>query len=106
MSKVYFDHLLKLDEIENFIKTKANSLDEKEELWGLVDEIVHHKALDFVLTRLDRKKHEEFIEIFHKCPHDEVLIFGYLKKNANPNIENLMKKELEKITSEIMAIFN
>lgn len=104
MSKVYFDHLLKLDEIDNFIKGKVSSPEEKEELWGLVDEIIHHKAMDFVLTILDKKHHEEFIEIFHKCPHDEVVIFGYLKEKVHPNIEGDMQKELDKIKDEIMAI--
>ena len=105
MSKVYYDHLLILDEIEEIVKKHAKSQEEKEELWNLIDEIVHHRALDFVLSKLDRVHHEEFIEIFHRCPHDEIVIFGYLKDKAHPDIENLMKKEFKKITDEIKQLF-
>lgn len=101
---MYFDHLLILDELESLIKKYASSPEEKEELWSLIDEIIHHKAMDFVLTRLDRKHHEEFVEIFHKCPHDEITVFSYLKKKAHPDIEKLMKDEFSKITDEIKEL--
>lgn len=106
MSKVYYDKLLILNDIEDLVKKKAHSSEEKEELWNLVDEIVHHKAMDFVLTILDRKHHEEFIEIFHKCPHDEILIFGYLKDKTNSDVESMMKKEFEKITGDIKKLIS
>lgn len=106
MSKVYFDHLLELEAIEKAISEKVNSQEEKEELWGFVDEILHHKALDFVLKRLKNENHEEFMELFHSCPHDEVLIFSYLKKKIDDKFEDDMKVELNKISIEIMAIID
>ena len=68
MSKLFYDHLITLDEIEVVIKKNASSKEEKEELWALVDEIVTHKVLEKVLDKLPREHHEEFLELFHKCP--------------------------------------
>jgi hypothetical protein len=102
MSKLFYDHLITLDEVEIVIKRNASSKEEKEELWGLVDEIVTHKVLEKVLDKLPREHHEEFLELFHKCPHDEVVIFGYLKEKTGKDIEEELKQELESISSEIL----
>jgi len=69
MSKLFYDHLLYLEEVEIEIKNRASSKEEKEELWGLVDEIISHKVLEKVLDKLPRESHEEFLELFHKSPH-------------------------------------
>lgn len=104
MSKVYYDHLLAFDEIEKVVKKYAKTQEEKEELWGLIDEIIHHKALGFVLDNLDKKHHEEFLEIFHKCPHDEIVIFSYLKEKTNLEIERQMQDHFKNIVDEIKAV--
>ncbi|MGA3291808.1 MAG: hypothetical protein ABSC49_01525 [Candidatus Microgenomates bacterium] len=102
MSKLFFDHLIVFDEIEVVIKKTATSKEEKEELWGLVDEIVNHKVVEKVLDRLPRENHEEFLELFHKSPHDEEIIFGYLKSKIGENVEKELQKELENVSSEIL----
>jgi hypothetical protein len=102
MSKLFFDHLMVLEEVEVEIKKTASSKEEREELWGLVDEILTHKVLGTVLGKLPRAHHEEFLELFHKCPHDEEIIFGYLRKNTNKDIEKELQEELKNISSEIL----
>jgi mRNA-degrading endonuclease RelE of RelBE toxin-antitoxin system len=102
MSKLFFDHLIYMEEVEFEIKKTASSKEEQEELWGLVDEIVVHKVIGKVLDKLPRKHHEEFLELFHKSPHDEEIIFGYLKSKAGENIEVVLKEELENISSDIL----
>jgi hypothetical protein len=102
MSKLFFDHLIYLDELEVEIKKTASSVEEREELWSLVDGIVTHKVLAKILDKLPRVHHEEFLELFHKCPHDEITIFGYLKSRAGENIEKELQKELKNISSEIL----
>ena len=39
MSKLFFDHLIKLDEVEVEIKKVTKTQEEREELWQIVDEI-------------------------------------------------------------------
>ena len=102
MSKLFFDHLLVLSEVETFIKKNASSKEDKEEQWRLVDEIVTHKVVEKVLDRLPRDNHEEFLEIFHKCPHDEVYIFEYLNEKTGKDMEGELRKELEEVGKEIL----
>lgn len=102
MSKLFYDHLIYLDELEVEIKKTASSVEEREELWSLVDGIVTHKVLGKVLDKLPREHHEEFLTLFHKCPDDEITIFGYLKNKAGENVEKELQKELKHISTEIL----
>lgn len=102
MSKLFFDNLIYLEELEVEIKKTSSSQEEREELWSLVDEIVTHKVLGKVLDKLPRADHEEFLTLFHKCPHDEITIFGYLKSKAGEGIEKELQKELKDISTEIL----
>lgn len=102
MTKLFYDHLIYLEEVEIIIKKTASSKEEKEELWALVDEIIVHKVLGKVLEKLPRVYHEEFLTLFHKCPHDEITIFGYLKSKAGEGIEKELQAELKNVGVEIL----
>lgn len=102
MSKLFFDHLLEFKKIDKEIKKVSKSIEERDELWGLVDEIVHHQVMGCVLDKLPREHHEEFLDMFHASPHDEGLIFGFLKSKAGPNIEADLKAEIAKISEELL----
>jgi len=102
MSKLFFDHLVELGQIDKQIKKVAKTSEEREELWGLVDEIVHHKVMGCVLDKLPRQHHEEFLEMFHKSPHDEELLFGYLRKKVGENIESLIRQEIGGLATELL----
>ncbi|KKU09526.1 MAG: hypothetical protein UX13_C0038G0008 [Candidatus Woesebacteria bacterium GW2011_GWB1_45_5] len=102
MSKLFFDHLIVLDQVEVEIRKSAKTKEEQEELWGLVDEIVSHKALDVILGRLHRDHHEQFLDIFHKNPHDETLIFDYLKEKIGENVEDVLRQELGNVAFDLL----
>lgn len=102
MSKLFFDHLIELNQVNIFIKETAQTSEEREELWGLVDEIIHHKVFDVILGKLPRRHHEEFLEKFHKSPHDEGLV-DYLKEKIGENIEGLIKQEIGSLGAEILG---
>lgn len=102
MSKLFFDHLLELEKLDREIKRIAKTREEREELWGLVDEIIHHKALGCILDRLPKDNHEEFLEMFHKSPYDEDLLIGYLKEKVGRNIEEILKTELGNLAFELL----
>jgi len=102
MSKLFFDHLIDLKEVDSLIKKTAKTKEEREELWMLVDEIVHHKVFGCILDKLPRDNHEEFLEMFHKAPHDEELLFGYLRTKVNGDVEELIKKEIDNLSSELL----
>lgn len=102
MSKLFFDHLVELKEIDKEIKKVAKTSEERQELWMLVDEIVHHKALGCILDQLPRDNHEEFLELFHKSPYDEDLLFGYLKEKIGKNVRQILKTELGNLAFELL----
>lgn len=101
MSKIFYDHLVIYEDIERKIDSLAKTQEERDELWGIVDELVHHRALGFILDKLPRAHHEEFLEKFHQSPHDEAL-FGYLKEKIGDNIEELLRQELGNLAYELL----
>jgi hypothetical protein len=102
MSKLFFDHLIELKEVDKEIRKVAKTHQEREELWVLVDEIVHHKVMGCILGKLSREHHEEFLDMFHKSPHDEELIISYLKHRIGDNVEELIKQEIGGLASELL----
>jgi hypothetical protein len=101
MSKIFYDHLIVLEELEVVIKNTAETPQEKEELWNLVDEIVHHRVLICVLDRLPIQYHQEFLGRFHEKPHDESLI-DFLKEKGGQDFEEVIKKEIEALNHELL----
>ena len=102
MSKLFFDNLIEFKEIDKQIKKVVKDSAEREELWLLVDEIIHHKVMGCILGKLPRDNHEEFLNLFHKSPHDEKLIFKYLKEKIGDNIESLIQQEIGDLSSDLL----
>jgi len=102
MSKLFFDHLVELKEIDKQIKKVAKTSDEREELWGMVDEMIHHKVMGCILDKLPRENHNEFLEIFHKSPHDQELIISYLKSRISDNVEELIRQEIGNFSDDLL----
>jgi len=102
MSKLFFDNLIEFKEIDKQIKKVVKDSAEREELWLLVDEIIHHKVMGCILGKLPREHHEEFLDLFHKSPHDEELIFKYLRTKIGDNIESLIQQEIGDLSSDLL----
>ena len=102
MSKLFFDHLVAFEGLENKIDLAAKTAEEREELWGILDSLIHHKVLGFTLDKLPQKHHGEFLEMFHKAPHDEAIL-GYLKDKIGGNFEELLKAELGRLAYEVLG---
>jgi hypothetical protein len=98
---VFYDHLLELDDLRSEIDSVAESQEEREELWQLVDEIIHHRILHVLLDNLDHEHHPDFIELYHKCPHDEVVLV-FIKDKLGEGYEEIVKSEARKIASEVL----
>lgn len=101
MSKIFYDHLIEFQEIEMFIKNNSSSIEEKEEIWNLIDGIIRHKIFDIILSQIHQDEHERFLEKFHKCPHDEKLL-THLSNLSGKDIEKIIKQEARKIEKEIL----
>lgn len=101
MSRIFYDHIVVLEEIDKEIKQIAETSEERDELWQLVDEIVHHRVLGCILDHLPHEHHEEFLTKLQERPYD-IGIMTYLKKKIRENIEDLIKKEVEDLKQELM----
>ncbi len=101
MSKLFFDHLVVMEQVEVHINRNSASLEEKAELWNLVDGIVQTRIMDVILTKLPSKHHDEFLEKFSNFPHDERLL-EYLKEKVE-DIEEEIQKEVKSLESEFVG---
>ena len=73
MSKVFFDKLIVLDDVEKKINSISTSVEEKDELWQIVDEMICHKVMGICLDKLPKQHHIEFLDKFEKTPYDEAM---------------------------------
>ncbi len=101
MSKIFYDHLIVFEELEGVVKKTAKSSEEKEELWKLVDDIVHQRIFALILDNLSKEHHEEFLDEFHARPYDRELL-SYLKGKSERDIVKLIQDELDKLEKEIL----
>ncbi len=101
MNTVFYDHLIILEEVESEIKNIAQSPEEKEELWKLVDDIVHHRVMISILDKLPIEYHEEFLSKFHISPH-HYSHMDYLNDKIEDDIEEVIKKEVKDLEKELL----
>ena len=101
MSKIFYDHLIVYEQIEVVINQVSQSPEEKQDLWQIIDEMIHHKVLDFLLSKLPKDSHREFMDKFLSAPHDEDL-FNYLNQKIGTDVEKLVKEELASLAANIL----
>jgi hypothetical protein len=78
-----------LKQLEKIINSQATCQEEREELWKIVDEIVHHRIVGCLLENLEKEKHEEVLSnLGHYTP--------------TPEIKIKIEKALENIELEIL----
>lgn len=104
MSKLFFDNLIVFEEVEGKIDSIAKTEEERGELWEIVDNLIHHRALGLILDKLPKPYHTEFLEKFHLAPHDDALM-DYLKEKIGENIEELLRQELGNLAYELLEEF-
>ncbi|OGM20318.1 hypothetical protein A2714_04705 [Candidatus Woesebacteria bacterium RIFCSPHIGHO2_01_FULL_38_9] len=101
MSHIFYDHLIILEEVEIEVKNIASSSEEREELWKLIDEIIHHRVLESIFDILPREHHEEFLTKFHEAPYHEEL-FNYLKEKTQQDVEKVLSEKIQALEKEIL----
>jgi len=101
MSKLFFDKLIVLEKVEVRINEIAESREEKEELWHIIDDMVHHRVMDVILEKLPIKYHDKFLRKYKKAPYDEN-IFKFLSAKVEDNIEEIIKAEIGTLAFDIL----
>ena len=103
MTSLFFDHLIVVKGLDKKIKRMTSSNDEMQELWSYVEELIHTKVLDCCLGNLPEDNHQEFLEKFHKAPHDSSLL-DYLNQKIGKDVEKLIKAEIKKLSKELLLL--
>lgn len=101
MSKIFYDKFIILEEVEIELKKLDMEHEERQEVEHLIEEMVHHRVLDRILTHLPRHHHAEFLDRFHKTPYDESLI-RYLDQRIEKSVKEHVEEEIEKLKKEIL----
>ena len=101
MSKIFYDHLIFFEEIEIELDKLNLGAEERHELERLVDEIVHHRVFDRILTHMPQKHHRQFLEAFHKAPHDPKLL-DFLNERIEESVQKHIQDEAKKLKKELL----
>ncbi len=101
MSRLFYDNFIKLKRLDKKIKHITKTQDEKEELWVLIDELIHYRVLGCILDKLSKNSHEEFLSRFYLAPYDEDLI-DFLNKMVKEDIVKIIKKEIKLLEDELI----
>ena len=99
MNKKFYSELASLEKIEKTIKNAPISEDEKRELWGIIEEIIHHRILGCALDNLSKEHHGEFLEKVKGANSHEIMEF---LEQKNTDIKEKIKNEILIIADEIL----
>ena len=103
MSILFYDRLVVLKGLDKRIKKLTSASEERQELWQMVEEIIHHKVLGCCLTHLPHEHHHEFLEMFHNTPHDKKLL-KYLNDKTKKDMKKVIKEEINKLTQDLLLL--
>jgi len=95
--KAFYSHLANLKDLEAEINKFPLSDEEREEIVEIVDDILHHKVLDSILSILPSEHHQKFADWFAETPHDgEILEFLKEKATMDPEMKIMTVTEVVK----------
>ncbi len=103
MGKIFYDHLIVIEEITAVLDSRGLTVKERQEILSLTDQTLHHHVLNVILTHLPREHHKSFLTRFHQAPHDETLL-TFLKEKVTVDIEKEIVNEAQKVKKEIIAL--
>ena len=103
MSKIFYDHLIIIEEITLVLDKHNLNIKERQEILNYVDQSMHHHILDTILTHLPKHHHEQFLSKFHAVPHDTKLI-EFIKEKVNIDIEKEILKVANKVKKEVIKL--
>lgn len=102
MTKVFYDYLIDISDLEKEIEKVSSNDDERLELSSIADELVHNKVVASILENLPKENHLEFLNMFHTAPHDDNLV-KYLKEKIGQNFEEIIRNEIGNLPWEILG---
>jgi len=103
MSKLFYDHLIVIEEINNTLVALELPEEDYNETLSIIDETVHHHVLDVILTHLPNEHHETFLEQLASAPHDKSILI-FLNEKSPVDIEEEIAKTIDKLKEELLEL--
>lgn len=100
MSKIFYDHLVLIDDVFLEIEVLEIDADSKKEMRKLIDDIVHHRVLTRILDLLPKVHHEEFLASFYESPA-HVGHLKYLQERIDRDIHHELAHLSEELKREL-----
>ncbi len=85
MSKLFYDHLIVIEEVIIVFEEHELSKEDQKELLHLIDETLEHEILNLILTHLPKELHEPFFAKLARAPHDPNIL-TYLQDHMPINV--------------------
>jgi len=104
MSILFYDHLVKKEEIILLIEQTDNPDNHKSRARQLVDDIIHQEIINFILERLEEKKHHTLLTLIEERPYDPEIIL-YLQDHISPTIESELSQFASSLVDQIKRDF-
>lgn len=101
MTKIFYDHLIKIEEVCDELNNCEINIEERQELVTLIDETIDNKMLDAILDMLPEEFHETFLQQYHQSPYDEKLL-SFLKEKV-AGVEEKIQEKAKEIKKELLA---
>lgn len=92
MSKIFYDHLVRVDEITALVDR---------DLALIIDNTMHHHILDEILTHLPVEHHKTFLERLAHAPHDPGLLI-FIQEVTVIDIEDAIKKRAKVVKKDLL----
>lgn len=103
-AKPFYHQWVKTERIYCHVQKAGLKKQEEEEIWSLIEETIHMRAIDAVLEKLPANKHEEFLEKFHREP-DDLKLMAYLRHHI-ADVEKHLEATFSKLEREILKDLN
>ena len=101
MSKLFYDHLIIIDDVVVELDRYEIPQPDREQLMATLDEVLHHHVLDTVLLHLPREHHSYFLERFAHEPHHPSIL-DFVKEKTKVDIEHEIKQTVEYVKKKIL----
>jgi hypothetical protein len=98
MSKLFYDHLIIIEEVTQVLITHQLTQEECQQILDLVDRTMHSEILGTIFKHLPKPHHEQFLIHFHAAPHDKKILNFIIDKSGKD-----MEKEILKTANKVKA---
>lgn len=101
MPKVFYDHLVILDDIVIELDKYEIPLSDREEFMANLDELLHHHILDTVLLYLPREHHAHFLDRLGREPY-QPSILDFVKEKTRVDIEKEIQHTVSYVKKKVL----